>query len=257
MLECVVNLSTGDNADTLDRLVRLCGSQLLNVHTDRHHNRSVFTLLGVEAPRILARAAVEHLDIANHAGVHPRLGVVDVVPFVPIGTSTLTDALVARDEFASFASSELEIPVFLYGGEQRTLPEIRRNAWADLAPDLGPGQPHPSAGAMCVGARGLLVAYNVWLKDNDLLLAQRIARSLRGPDLRALGLQVGDRVQVSMNLIHPTNLGPMEAFDLVAEQAAVSGAELVGLVPKAVLETIPGERWGELDLSVERSLEAS
>jgi glutamate formiminotransferase / 5-formyltetrahydrofolate cyclo-ligase len=257
MLECVVNLSIGDNADTLDRLEQLCGKQLLNVHSDPYHNRSVFTLLGVEAPRTLARAAVEQLDIARHAGVHPRLGVVDVVPFVPIGSSTLAEALRARDEFAEFASRELEVPIFFYGGGQRTLPEIRGNAWNDLAPDLGPSHPHPTAGAMCVGVRGLLVAYNVWLKDNDLELAKHIARALRGPSIRTLGLQVGDRVQVSMNLIDPDRLGPMEAFDLVTEQAAVSGAELVGLVPRAVLERIPGARWEELDLSLERSLATS
>ncbi len=257
MLECVVNISSGDNAATLDRLGQLCGKQLLNVHSDPHHNRSVFTLLGVEAPRVLARAAVEQLDIASHAGVHPRLGVVDVVPFVPIGNSTLAEALLARDEFALFASRELEVPIFLYGGDQRTLPEIRKNAWHDLIPDLGPSHPHPTAGAMCVGARGLLVAYNVWLNANDLELAKRIARALRGPGLRTLGLQVGDRVQVSMNLIEPDRLGPMEAFDQVAGHAAVSGAELVGLVPRAVLARIPSARWAELDLSLERSLDTN
>jgi glutamate formiminotransferase len=109
---------------------------------------------------------------------------------------------------------------------------------------------------MCVGARPPLVAYNVWLVEPDLALARRIAAAVRGPHLRALGLAVGRRVQVSMNLIAPGVLGPAAAYDLVAAQAPVAGAELVGLVPQDVLLAIAPERWDELDLGPDRTIEA-
>ena len=131
-------------------------------------------------------------------------------------------------------AATLGVPCFLYG-EERSLPQVRKEAWRTLAPDTGPREPHPTAGAMCVGARPPLVAYNVWLVEPDLALARRIAAAVRGPHLRALGLAVGRRVQVSMNLIAPGVLGPAAAYDLVAAQAPVAGAELVGLVPQDVL----------------------
>ena len=108
----------------------------------------------------MTREAVRRLDLRDHAGVHPRLGVVDVVPFVPLAGSALADAVTARDAFAAWVVAELGVPCFLYGPE-RTLPEIRRRAWVELAPDVGPDEAHPSGGAICVGARRPLVAYNV------------------------------------------------------------------------------------------------
>lgn len=254
MLECVVNVSEGRSPATIAALGAVTGSALLDVHSDADHHRSVFTLVGEEAPRALARAAVDHLDLRDHAGVHPRLGVVDVVPFVPLAGSVMTDALRARDAFCEWAVGELGVPCFRYGPE-RSLPEIRRRAWHDLAPDLGPGQPHPTAGAMCVGARGVLVAYNLWLAVADLTLAKRVAALVRGPVVRALGLAVGDAVQVSMNLVDPARVGPAQAFDLVARHAVVARSELVGLVPMSVLRAVPRWRWAELDLGVERTIE--
>jgi glutamate formiminotransferase / 5-formyltetrahydrofolate cyclo-ligase len=228
---------------------------LLDVHSDVHHNRSVLTLVGEEAPRAVARAAVAALDLRHHQGVHPRFGVVDVVPFVPLTGSTLVDAVAARDRFLDWMASELGVPGFAYGPE-RALPEVRRLAFAGLPPDRGPSRPHPTAGATAVGARPVLVAWNVWLADSDLARAQRIAREIRGPRLRALGLPVGRRVQVSMNLVEPDELGPAEAWDLVAERGAVAGAELVGLVPRSVLERTDPARWGELDLEEGKTIEA-
>jgi glutamate formiminotransferase len=140
-------------------------------------------------------------------------------------------------------------------GDGRSLPEIRRGAWRDLLPDVGPPEPHPTAGAMCVGARPLLVAYNVWI-NADVGAARAVAAAVRGPHLRALGLPVGDRVQVSMNLIAPDIAGPAEAYDRVAALAPVEGAELVGLVPQSVLERVPPARWPELDLAGERTIES-
>ncbi|HEX9258706.1 MAG TPA: hypothetical protein VF855_04155, partial [Acidimicrobiales bacterium] len=152
MLECVVNVSEGARVDVVAGLAAVCEPDLLDLHSDPHHNRSVLTLVGTQAPRRLAREAVAMLDLRRHAGVHPRLGVVDVVPFVPLAGSTLADARAARDEFIAWAASELQVPCFLYGPEL-PLPEVRRRAWKTLAPSAGPPQPHPSAGAMCVGAR--------------------------------------------------------------------------------------------------------
>ena len=254
MLECVVNISEGTDSVVLSDMAAACGSDLLDLHHDRHHNRSVFTLVGEVAPRQLAAQAVRRLDLAHHVGAHPRLGVVDVVPFVALDGSTFSDALEARDRFSRWLADELSVPSFLYG-PQRSLPEVRRHAWHGLVPDVGPAAPHPSAGAACVGARQPLVAYNVWLAEPDLALAKRVAAAIRRPGLRALGLQVGSRVQVSMNLIDPTVLGPADAFDIVASLTSVAGAELVGLVPEAVLRRIEPARWTSLDLSADITIE--
>jgi glutamate formiminotransferase len=214
----------------------------------------VFTLVGTEAPRALTRLAVEILDLRTHEGVHPRFGVVDVVPFVPLAGSTLEDAITARDGYAEWAAHALGLPCFTYGPE-RSLPEVRRGAFTTLAPDFGPAAPHPTAGSVAVGARPVLVAYNLWLAEADLALARSVAGALRGPHLRALAFQVGQRVQVSMNLIVPDVLGPAEAYDLVAGRAAIDRAELVGLVPAGVLHRIDPERWAQLDLAVDRTIE--
>ncbi len=254
VLECVVNISEGRDRDLIAAIAATAGADLLDVHTDPHHHRSVLTLRGEEAARAVTRAAVAHLDLRTHAGVHPRIGVVDVVPFVALDGSTAAEALAARDRYGAWAAGELGLPCFHYGPE-RTLPEVRKQAFVDLAPDDGPPAPHPTAGAVALGARPLLVAYNVWLAQPDLALAKRVAAEIRGPALRTLGLQVGDRVQVSMNLVAPLELGPAAATDLVAARAPVAGCELVGLVPAAVLDAVPPTRWAELDLAADRTIE--
>jgi glutamate formiminotransferase len=255
LLECVVNISEGSRPHVVTAIASSAVGSLLDVHSDVHHNRSVLTLVGEEAPRAVARAAVAALDLRTHQGVHPRLGVIDVVPFAPLAGSTLVDAVGARDRFLDWLAEELGVPGFAYGPE-RTLPEVRRLAFEGLAPDRGPARPHPTAGATAVGARPVLVAWNVWLAEPDLALARRIAREIRGPRLRALGLPVGTRVQVSMNLVEPDELGPAQAWDLVAQRAAVAGAELVGLVPRSVLERTDPARWAQLDLAEAKTIEA-
>lgn len=254
MLECVINISEGRDRDVIDQLADAAGRDLLDVHSDAHHHRSVFTLLGENAARAVTARALDLIDIGVHRGVHPRIGTVDVVPFVPLGPTPMAAAVAARDRFGAWAAESLAVPVFTYGTE-RTLPQIRRHAWKDLAPTFGPSAPHPRAGAIAAGARPLLVAYNIWIAG-DLAEAQRVAAAIRQPGLRALGLPVGERVQVSMNLVDPLNLGPAAAADSVARLTAVEGAELVGLVPAAVLDQIPPERWPALDLSPERTIEA-
>jgi glutamate formiminotransferase len=181
--------------------------------------------------------------------------VVDVVPFVPLGGAPLDDAVAARDRFARWAAATLDLPCFLYGPE-RSLPEVRRTAFTTLAPDHGPDHPHPTAGACAVGARPLLVAYNLWLAEPDLTRARAIAADLRGPAVRALGLPVGDHVQVSVNLTDPLQVGPAEIYDAVAGRVAVARAELVGLLPDAVLRAVDPARWPQLDLGPERTIEA-
>lgn len=167
----------------------------------------------------------------------------------------MAEAVEARDAFATWLSATHGVPCFLYGPE-RSLPDVRRSAFTDLMPDTGPHTPHPTAGACAVGARDVLIAYNVWLVEPDVDAAQRIAAELRGPQLRTLALRVGPEVQVSMNLISPDAIGPLEAYDLVAARAPVRRAELVGLVPSRVLERTPRARWEELDLDEDTTIEA-
>ncbi|MFI5041457.1 MAG: hypothetical protein ACHQNA_06360, partial [Acidimicrobiales bacterium] len=194
---------------------------------------------------------------------HPRFGVLDVVPWVDLddpGAPATARSLAIRDRFAAWVGAELALPAFVYGPE-RPLPDVRRTAWRSLPPDAGPPAPHPSAGAVAVGARGVLIAYNLWLATADGGQARRIAAAVRRPGLRTLGLVVGDRAQVSCNLVDPLHLGPAQAYDVIRDEAAksgttVTGAELVGLVPEAVLAAITPRRWSELDLGPERTIEA-
>jgi glutamate formiminotransferase len=259
MLECVVNISEGRDHGRLAQLTSAVGRDLLDLHVDPDHHRAVFTLVGERAPRALATAAIERLDIRAHDGAHPRLGVVDVVPFVPLAGSAWAEAMTARDAFAVWLADEHGVPCFLFGPE-RTLPETRRHAFNDLRPATGPSAPHATAGATAVGARGPLIAFNVWMARADLELARRVASEVRGPEIRALGLQVGDATQVSMNLVEPLTTGPREARALVLDRLRVAGAsidrcELVGLVPEAVINAIPEDEWAALDLAPDRTIE--
>jgi glutamate formiminotransferase len=194
-----------------------------------------------QAAREVARETVAHIDVTTHDGVHPYRGALDVVPFVPWTGATLGDAVAARDRFVEWATDELGLPCMIYGPE-RSLPELRREA---------------PLGTTAVGARHVLVAYNVWLASSDVTVAHTIAAEIRVPgQLRALGFLVGDQAQVSCNLIDPLTLGPAAAFDAVAARAEVARAELVGLVPEGVLAAAPTGRWPELDLAPSRTIEA-
>lgn len=255
VLECVVNVSEGRDQAVLGLLARACGDDLLDLHVDPHHNRSVFTLVGESAPRDLAREAWRRLDLSDHAGVHPRLGIVDVVPFVALGATPSAEAVRARDDFARWAAHEEAVPCFLYG-PSRTLPSVRKEAFATLAPDIGPLAPHPQRGAVCVGARDALLAWNLWLDHHDPADARRIAASIRGPHVRALGLDVGGRAQVSCNLVAPDVIGPHEVHRLVAADATVTGTELVGLIEARVLASVPRDQWEMLDLRASVTVEA-
>ena len=273
LLECVVNVSEGRDAGVVRAIARAGGTTVLDVHSDPDHNRSVLTLAGPgpeleAAAQAVARATLERIDLRRHDGVHPRLGALDVVPFVPLGSGgtvdpgggDLTPAVEARDRFAAWAGGELALPCFVYGPE-RTLPEVRRHAFSELGPDTGPPRPRPGAGACAVGARPVLVAYNVWLTTPELSVARALAAAIRGPQVRALGLAVAGGTQVSCNLVDPLGFGPGELYDAVARLAADAGtgvarAELVGLVPTAVVDDVAPGRRRVLDLAPDRTIEA-
>ncbi len=257
-----MNVSEGRDLDRVGRIAAAAGPALLDLHSDPDHNRSVLTLVGEAAAQAVAEAAVVELDLRTHEGAHPRLGVVDVVPFVALDGSTIADALAARDRFATWFADAHGVPCFCYGPE-RSLPEVRREAFRSLRPDTGPPEPHRTAGATAVGQRPVLVAYNVWLADADLATVRRVAAAVRGTGIRALGLAVGTRYQVSMNLIAPHEVGPADAYDRVqaalattGATATLTGAELVGLLPERVLRAVPEHRWADLDLAPERTIEA-
>jgi glutamate formiminotransferase len=268
--ECVINISEGRDTSVIAELTAAGDAEVLDVHSDAEHNRSVFTLgatlpLVEDAARRVTTKAVSLIDIASHVGIHPRFGVADVVPFVSLHDAGLTLAVEARDGFAAWAGKEFGLPCFLYGPE-RTLPEVRRQAFTSLRPQTGPSTPHPTAGATAVGARPPLVAYNIWLAgrapafESLPAFARAVAASLRGPKVRTLGLQVADGAQVSCNLIDPTATPIDGLYDRVSDAAHSAGvtvlrAELVGLIPRTALTLVPRSRWRELDLSDERTIE--
>jgi glutamate formiminotransferase len=268
VFECVINLSEGRDAPLLAELGVSAGSSLRDLHADAFHNRSVFTLIN-HAPqltrdvRALLGGAFASLNLVHHEGVHPRFGVVDVVPFVALEPEVPNEAVALRDETAQWIADSFDVPVFLYGpvdGAVRTLPEVRKHAFRTLKPDRGPETASATIGASAVGARGLLVAWNLWLRGVTLREAQVIARAVRRIEVRALAFQVGDQVQVSCNLVAPLVVGPSVLFDqvtsLLPARGSIERAELVGLAPKALLEMEDRTRWSQLDLSEQRTIES-
>lgn len=268
MFECVINVSEGQRLDVLDQLRAAAGDPLRDVHADPIHNRSVFTLIDEaealsKGVRALAEVALTTLDLRDHEGVHPRLGVLDVVPFVALAPSRAEDAVALRDQTADWLARTYDLPIFFYGpledGTTRTLPDVRRRAFSSLAPDRGPDAADPRRGATAVGARGVLVAWNLWLRGVTRDEATVIASSIRTPTVRALAFAMGDSVQVSCNLIDPLVVGPSEVYDQVSALlvgGTIDRAELVGLAPGALLEKEDPERWGQLGLSEAATIEA-
>ncbi|MBM3672696.1 MAG: glutamate formiminotransferase [Actinobacteria bacterium] len=269
MLECVPNIAEGRDAAVLDALAAACGDSLLDVHSDQDHHRSVFTLAGPglrdseTAVCALAQVAAARVDLTAHEGVHPRVGVIDVVPFVALeeDPDIAADAAAA---FALWAVEELAVPVFFYDDadpKRRSLPELRADAFTKRTPDIGPAHPHPTLGAVAVGARPPLVAVNCWLDTNDVLVARRLAREVREldggmPGVRALGLLMESEgaAQVSMNLVDLPVTGVQDAVTTVRRLAGkddweITRVELVGLMPRAELERCSTEfrAWSGLE----------
>ena len=270
-----MNISDGRHPDVVQKVAAACGPALLDVHSDADHNRSVLTLAGpadelTTVVLALTAVAVQRIDLRRHVGVHPRIGAVDVVPFVPLGSDGMNVAAEAARRFAARAAVTFELPVFLYDAadpKRRSLPELRRSAFRDRQPDFGPAAPHPTAGAIAVGARPILVALNCELRGADLAVARAVARAVRErdgglPGVRALGFAVASRgrAQVSMNLVDLGATGVEAACAGVRRAAAelgtdVTAVELVGLLPAAELERCSGEFLAWSGLSPDRTIE--
>jgi glutamate formiminotransferase len=294
VIECVPNLSEGRNVDTVEQIadvVRNEGCRVLDIHVDADHNRSVLTIVGSHGDVVrgivsMVEAAIALIDMRRHEGAHPRIGAVDVVPFVPLGSSSLVQCIAAAKETGAAIGETLGIPVYLYEAaasraDHRNLADVRRGGLHGLTeriesgawlPDFGPAHAHPTAGAVAVGARNFLVAYNVNLETDDLDVARAIASAIRAasdglPGVKALGIPLRSRglVQVSMNLtdVHATSVE--EAFGRVTELANRHGvrvleSEIVGLAPRIALRNATAEELlltrDLADLVLEERLEA-
>lgn len=272
LLECVPNFSDGRDpalAAELQGVIRaVAGVRLLDWHSDRDHNRSVATFVGAPGPLQEAAfaaiaCAARRIDLSCHDGVHPRMGATDVCPFVALEPAARAAAVACAHALGRHVGRELALPVFFYGEAARRpdrvrLPDVRRGGFEGLAravredparrPDEGPARLDPRAGAVAIGARGFLVAFNVELASDDLAAARAIARAVREsdgglPGVRALGFALGSRgtVQVSLNLCAPERTGLVAVFDAIRREAearglAVRASELVGLAPRFALD---------------------
>jgi len=272
IVECVPNFSEGREIEVVERLAdAIAGVEtacVLDTHMDSDHNRSVITF--VAAPEMIVEAAVrvvalaaDLIDMRQHKGQHPRLGATDVLPFVPVHGVTLDDCVMLAHQAGERIARELRIPVFFYERaalkpDRVNLEDVRRGALELLreqiaheptrAPDVGPLCVHETAGAIAVGARPFLIAFNVNLHTSDLAIARQIARAVRArhgglPFLKALGFELSTRglVQVSMNLVNYGATGMPQAYDAVRREAGKLGVEIVsteivGLVPENALD---------------------
>jgi glutamate formiminotransferase len=270
IIECVPNISEGRRADVVtgivDALRGVDRVRVLDYSSDSSHNRSVLTLAGEAEPLKdavlkLYERAVAAIDLRSHSGEHPRLGAVDVVPFVPIEGVTMNDCVALAKSTAAAIADRFGVPIYLYEEaasqpERRNLEDIRRGEFEGLRekmrdpawkPDYGPAEPHPSAGASVVGARMPLIAYNINLATDRLDVAKKIAAAIRHSSggfrfVKAMGIRLEDRgvVQVSMNLTNYEKTPIYRVFEVVKREAGRYGvnvleSEIVGLVPSAAL----------------------
>ena len=270
LVESVPNISEGARLDVVDRLAAVAasvpGAHLLDRTSDPSHNRSVFTLAGeapavVEALERLVARALDEIDMRDQTGEHPRIGAVDVIPFVPLAGTTLGDCVRLARDFGRRIAERFDVPVYLYAAaasrpDRVRLADVRRGQYEGLVaeiatagrePDFGPSRMHPRGGATAVGARPFLIAWNINLESTDLDLAKRIAHRIREssgglPAVQAKGFWIAElgRAQVSMNLLDFSTTPLWRAWEAVAEEAAVDGvrlreSELIGLAPLAAL----------------------
>jgi len=290
ILECVPNFSEGQNRRTIDAIAealqRVGGVRLLDICTDPDHNRTVFTFIG--SPEDIERGAaaacdraLERIDMRAQRGVHPRIGAVDVVPFIPLKNAAMADAVETARRFGRAFAERNGLPVYFYGEaalveERRELPHIRRGGYEALerrmkdprwAPDAGPGVLNERSGATAVGARDFLVAYNINLASRDLEAARKIAETIRASGggmkhVKAIGVPLRSRgiVQVSMNLTNFRETSVKDVFDRVRSEASLLGvevleSELVGLIPEEALRGVTPQALLLKDFSEDRILE--
>jgi glutamate formiminotransferase len=270
IIECVPNVSEGSDRNSIDAMAAAVreapGVRLLDVSSDSAHHRSVLTFVGDAAAvragvLALFRAALPRIDLRVHRGEHPRMGAVDVVPFIPVRGVTVEECVVLSKEVGAAIASEFGVPVFLYedsasAEHRRNLADVRKGQFegfaekmkdARWAPDFGPAAPHPTAGVVAVGARPFLIAYNINLGTRDLAIADRIARAIRHISggfryVKAMGVELADRglVQVSINMTNFRKTPLHRVFDCVRAEAErhgvpVVGSEIVGLSPADAL----------------------
>jgi glutamate formiminotransferase / formiminotetrahydrofolate cyclodeaminase len=273
LVECVPNFSEGRRVEVIERLAReieaVEGAVVLDMHMDADHNRSVITFVAdadvvVEAALRVVRLAAELIDLRQHTGQHPRVGATDVLPFIPVRGLEMKDCAALAHAAGARIWHELRIPVYFYEraalrSDRVNLEDVRRRGFEELrtqiedptlnrAPDIGEARVHESAGAIVTGARPFLIAYNVNLRTNDIAIARRVARAVRGRDgglryLKALGFELSSRgiVQVSMNLVDYEKTALHHAFEAVRREAerygvSVLSSEIVGLIPQAALD---------------------
>lgn len=291
IMECVPNFSEGRDREKIEKIVNPFrtreGVKLLNYSNDEDHNRLVVTVVGEPEPlreAVLEAVgiAVELIDLTKHTGQHPRMGAVDVIPFIPIKNVTAEDADTLAKEVGRTIGEKYGVPVFLYeksatAPHRENLAKIRKGEFEGMAekihesdwhPDFGPADRHPTAGTVAVGARMPLVAYNVNLNTNDLSIADAIAKKVRflGGGLRfckAMGVELTDRgiVQVSMNLTDFTKTAVYRAHEMVRMEAArygvsVVGSEVIGLVPMQALIDCAEYYLGIENFSMDQILES-
>jgi glutamate formiminotransferase len=271
IIECIPNVSEGRRPEVVDAIAAAIravpGVRLLDHSSDASHNRSVFTMAGDAGPikaAVLAiyERAIAAIDLRTHAGEHPRLGAVDVVPFVPIEDVTMEACVALARDVAREVAARFAVPVYLYeeastDPARRNLEDIRRGEFEGLAarmaagawtPDFGPAVPHPSAGASVIGARMPLIAYNINLNTDRLDVAKKIAAAIRHSSggfryVKAAGFRLdGGIVQVSMNLTNYEKTPIFRVFEAVKREAARYGvsileSEIVGLIPSAALNS--------------------
>jgi len=252
LIECVPNFSEGTNKDTIEAIASEIKSvkdiKLLDYSSDPDHNRSVYTFTGspesiAEAAFISAKKAVELINIFEHKGVHPKIGAVDVIPFIPLANATIDDCVQIAQKLGKRIELELNVPVYLYGEAaiiegHRNLADIRRGGLANFK-----GKLHPTAGAVAVGARDFLIAFNVNLDSDNLEIAKSIAKKIRLlPCVKAIGVELASKgmIQVSMNLVNYRETGMKKAFDAVTNEAKklevkIKNSEIIGLIPKAAV----------------------
>ncbi len=292
LIESVPNVSEGRRLDVVDRLAEAIvagdGVFLLDRTSDASHNRSVFTIAGEDGPvadalERLVAAAIHEIDMDLHTGEHPRIGAVDVVPFVPLAATTMDDCVEFARAFAERIATRHELPVYLYAKaasrpEREKLADVRRGQYEGLKaeigdrgrePDFGPARLHPSAGAIAVGARPFLIAYNINLASKDLELAKRIARRVREsggglPRVQANGFWIEELglAQVSMNLLDFTTTPLWLVWETVREVAAEDGvdlaeSELIGLAPLNAFLAVADRADAPAEDPVERRLAAA
>jgi len=272
LVECVPNFSEGRKPEIVQRIVDAIrvvdGACVLDTHIDPDHNRSVITFVAppsmiVEAAFRAVARATELIDMRQHKGEHPRLGATDVLPFVPVWDVAMDECIQLAHQAGRRIADELSIPVYFYEqaalrAERKNLEDVRRGALERLReeiatvqarePDVGPRVTHETAGAMAVGARPFLIAFNVVLSSTDITIAREIAKTIRFsngglPFLKALGFQLHSRslVQVSMNLVNYEVTGMTEAYEAIQREAdrvsvEIESAEIVGLVPEGALD---------------------